>query len=90
MEHMKDLFPYLWLLNSHTNSLLEPNELTRELLDGAGEFRVRLDGLTPEELDYVRNDLRAAYAYLSETNGLLARLEQMLKDTGLLEGGTQE
>lgn len=89
MEHMKDLFPYLWLLNSHTNSLLEPNELTRELLAGADGFRGRLAALTEEERAYAANDLKAAYAYLTETTGLLARLEQSLKDTGLLEGGEQ-
>ena len=87
MEHMKDVFPYLWLLNSHTNSLLEPNELTRELLEGAGDFRDRLGTLDGEELDYVRGDLSAAHRYLTETMALLARLEESLKDTGLLEGG---
>ena len=71
MEHMKDIFPHLWLLNSLTNSLLEPNELTRELLDGAEDLRVRLAGLEPDELDYVRNDIRAAWAYLTETEELL-------------------
>lgn len=64
MEHMKDVFPYLWLLNSHTNSLLEPNELTRELLDGAQAFRDLLGALDEEELDYVRSDLSAAHRYL--------------------------
>jgi hypothetical protein len=87
MEHMKDLFPYLWLLNSHTNSLLEPNELTRELLDQADGFRAQLSGLTEEERTYAANDLRAAYAYLTETTALLGRLERSLADTGLLEGG---
>lgn len=89
MEHMKDLFSYLWLLNSHTNSLLEPNELTRELLDGFPGFHARLDDLTAEERDYVRKDLKAAHAYLSETTDLLVRLEQSLNNTGLLEGGDE-
>ncbi len=87
MEHMKDLFPYLWLLNSQTNSLLEPNELTRELLADTPAFRDRLAGLTDEELDYVRNDLRAAHAYLTETAGLMEQLDRELRETGLLEGG---
>ena len=87
MEHMKDIFPHLWLLNSLTNSLLEPNELTRELLDGAEDLRVRLAGLEPDELDYVWNDIRAAWAYLTETEELLRRLEDSLRETGLTEGG---
>lgn len=90
MEHMKDVFPYLWLLNSHTNSLLEPNELTRELLDRAQAFRERLETLDGDELDYVRSDLSAAHRYLAETMQLLVRLEESLKDTGLLEGGDEE
>ena len=86
MEHMKDIFPYHALSQSHTNSLLEPNELTRELLDGAEEFRARLGELTEEEREYARNDLRAALAYLTETNELLRRLENSLRATGLTEG----
>ena len=87
MEHMEGIFPYLWLLNAQTNSLLEPNELTRELLDGAEEFRARLGELTEEEREYARNDLRAALSYLTETNELLRRLEDSLRATGLTEGG---
>ena len=82
MEHMEGIFPYLWLLNAQTNSLLEPNELTRQLLDGAEEFQAKLAGLTGEELEYVRRDMASALAYLGETRALLEQLESILRETG--------
>lgn len=82
MEHMEELFPFLWLLNSQTNSLLEPNELTRQLLEAAPGVRDKLSGLEQEEKEYVNHETAAALSYLRETRGLLEQLEAALKQLG--------
>lgn len=85
---MEGLFPFLWLLNSQVNSLLEPNELTRQLLEDAPGVRDKLFGLEQEEKEYVSHEMAAAQAYLGETRGLLEQLETVLVQLGgELSGG---
>ena len=76
---MVELFGFLWQLNALTNSLVEPVELTRDLLEDSGAFFTQLESEDTETVGYARSDLTAAAAYLDEALPLLQRLREELE-----------
>ena len=87
---MTELFGFLWQLNALTNSLVEPVELTRTLLEDAEAFLTRLDTESAEAGEYAKRDLFAAAAYLDEALPLLQRLREELEARYLRQGGSVE
>ena len=76
---MTELFDFLWQLNALTNSLVEPVELTRTLLEDSGAFFARLEKESTEAGEFAERDLSAAAAYLDEALPLLQSLRKELE-----------
>ncbi|NLZ53506.1 MAG: hypothetical protein GX892_10220 [Thermoanaerobacteraceae bacterium] len=81
MHKMQEIMSFLWLLNAHVNSLLEPRMLAGEAISKASEFKEKLSSIDLNEVEknQLSGELKNSLSYISETTQKLNELEESIK-----------
>ncbi len=81
MHKMQEVMSFLWLLNAHVNSLLEPRMLAVEAISKAGEFKEKLSSVDLNEVEknQISSELENSLRFINETTQKLNELENSIK-----------